>query len=733
MQGSIKPARLPISYRLGILLVMLVTVLLPVVYVSLIAAVGYAVYWHAFSNTSILTSDWGISSTRTNARAKGMLFLIYVAPMIIGVIMVIFMLKPLFSRPGRRRRTRRLEREDEPLLFALVDHICDAVRAPRPKRIDIDLQVNASASFRNGILSMLGSDLVLTIGLPLVAGLNMRQFAGVLAHEFGHFSQGAGMRMTYLVRTIVYWFERVVEERDSWDEQLIEYSRGSDMRLAWIFWLARGLVWLTRRILWCLMMVGHLVAGFMLRQMEFDADRYECRFSGSDAFTQTMQRLVILSIADQQSIGQVNDFYQEGRLVDDLPQLTLRNAKRLPVELRQAASTMADAHETGLFDTHPSNKDRIAAAELEDAPGIFRLKYPAAYLFRNFATVCREATVASYREVFGRQFDESILASVEEIYAHQEAELSERAALRRYFQGSVTMVRPLRVTAQEIGLPEDANEAIEQLRRDRSWLEQNAVQWAECVNQLREDENSLAEAQFARQFLASGVRFSADAFSADFRSYDKISRYEETIYKRRESTEEYLDKADRRSTRRLKTALSLLSVPEIDSRMVDGPARRKRCETLLNSLAFLADRMPAALALLQKEALLQRCLQKMDASPEEQAVQTLLTSTAREIVEAVRGMHSTLQHQRYPFEHAKGEISLADYILGELPPEDNLSGYVHAANHLTDTLFRVYARTLSALCQIAEGVESALGMEPLPDPSSKSDEDRSSVQPAVNG
>jgi Zn-dependent protease with chaperone function len=36
--------------------------------------------------------------------------------------------------------------------------------------------------------------LVLVIGLPLAAGMSMRQVAGVLAHEFGHFAQGAGMR-----------------------------------------------------------------------------------------------------------------------------------------------------------------------------------------------------------------------------------------------------------------------------------------------------------------------------------------------------------------------------------------------------------------------------------------------------------------------------------------------------------------------------------------------------------
>jgi hypothetical protein len=51
-------------------------------------------------------------------------------------------------------------------------------------------------------LGVFKKDLVLTIGLPLVAGLSVREFGGVLAHEFGHFAQGGGMRLTALVRYV---------------------------------------------------------------------------------------------------------------------------------------------------------------------------------------------------------------------------------------------------------------------------------------------------------------------------------------------------------------------------------------------------------------------------------------------------------------------------------------------------------------------------------------------------
>jgi hypothetical protein len=141
----------------------------------------------------------GVGTGRNNGRAMVMAFMVYVAPIAIGITMVIFMFKPFFSKPGTDSGRRSLKKADEPLLFEFIERICKAVGAPQPRRIDVDCNVNASASFGSGLLSFFSSDLVLTIGMPLVAGLTMRQFGGVMAHEFGHFAQGVGMRLTYMI------------------------------------------------------------------------------------------------------------------------------------------------------------------------------------------------------------------------------------------------------------------------------------------------------------------------------------------------------------------------------------------------------------------------------------------------------------------------------------------------------------------------------------------------------
>ena len=71
--------------------------------------------------------------------------LCYVAPIIVGVVLVFFMIKPLFARRPKDYEPHRVLPGEEPELFRLVYAVCDTVRAPRPARVLVDFQVNAFA------------------------------------------------------------------------------------------------------------------------------------------------------------------------------------------------------------------------------------------------------------------------------------------------------------------------------------------------------------------------------------------------------------------------------------------------------------------------------------------------------------------------------------------------------------------------------------------------------------
>jgi hypothetical protein len=351
-------------------------------------------------------------------RSRAFVALVYAAPLIAGPIAVFFMFKPLLARPSRQERYRALRRESEPLLFSFIDRICDEVGAPRPKRIDVDCSVNAGAGFGRGILSVFGPrHLVLTIGLPLAAGLTLREFGGVMAHELGHFAQGIGMRLRYLSQSIVDWFIRVVYQRDQWDDWLDETAENLDIRIGWIFLVAKLFVAIGRGILWVLFHIGLATTGFLARQREFDADSYECRFAGSRAFASTIRKLHLLNSASQVAGMQLSASLDMRKLVDKYPGLIAYHARKMAGEALPHIEKAIDDSKTGWFDTHPSDKDRIAAAEKIASPSIFHSDRPAADLFTDFNAQAAAATWDLYLGYFGPKVPRTALQPLPEFLA----------------------------------------------------------------------------------------------------------------------------------------------------------------------------------------------------------------------------------------------------------------------------------------------------------------------------
>ena len=95
---------------------------------------------------------WRLRTTLQHASSRSGLIQIalYLGPAVAGGILIFFMVKPFFGAKTKSRSPSRWDPVKEPLLFAFVQKICGLVGAPAPCRIDVDCQVNASASLRRG-------------------------------------------------------------------------------------------------------------------------------------------------------------------------------------------------------------------------------------------------------------------------------------------------------------------------------------------------------------------------------------------------------------------------------------------------------------------------------------------------------------------------------------------------------------------------------------------------------
>lgn len=404
-----RPASL--FYQLGLGLVTLAMVLLPCVYLALTALAGFGVYHFA---THYFAEIW---EWRISGRGGLMLkVLCSVTPLLVGSIILLFMVKPIFARKTKRMQPITLNPEHEPLFHALVHRICAIVGAPAPREIRFDCEVNASAGFRRGFLSFFGNDLVLTVGLPLMAGLTMREIAGVIAHEFGHFTQGAGMRLSYIIRRVNGWFARVVYQRDAWDATLDDWAQTDTWWLSFMVGCARLGVWFSRLILKGLMFLGHAISSFLMRQMEFDADRCEIHVAGSEGFEWTMFRLVEIGATTNVLYREMQKTWRTShRLPDNVPLLVAHHVAQLSDEARAKLAAGIGTEKTGWLDTHPSDADRIAAARRIGAPGLFTEDGHAIDLVANFATLGKFVTLAHYEDDLEIPTTEDFLIPVEAV------------------------------------------------------------------------------------------------------------------------------------------------------------------------------------------------------------------------------------------------------------------------------------------------------------------------------
>ncbi len=396
LTGTVPRTPVSLLYRAGLALVATMMILLPAIYVAMIGAAGWATWWWATHFTFLL------HGAHRGPRLYLFQLMCYIGPLFAGLVLVFFMVKPLFARHAPRAQPLALNPGAEPLLFAFIARICEIVGAPMPKRIDLDCQLNASASFRRGGLSLFSNDLVLTIGLPLAAGLTLREFAGVLAHEFGHFTQGFGMRLCYIIRSVNAWFARVVYERDAWDLALEEWAQTEEGWLAILVGLTRLAVWFSRQLLKLLMLVGHGIGCFMLRQMEYDADSYEIKVAGSDTFESALRRMYVLSLLLEKTYKDIRTSWNLNRhLPDDFPAYLLEHDHRLSNEQRTKIEDCMGLKATEVFETHPSNGDRIRCARQANEPGVFHRQEPASALFTNFEIPAKQVTLLHYSDDLG--------------------------------------------------------------------------------------------------------------------------------------------------------------------------------------------------------------------------------------------------------------------------------------------------------------------------------------------
>ncbi|MBL1432655.1 MAG: M48 family metalloprotease [Gammaproteobacteria bacterium] len=306
------------------------------------------------------------------------------------ILLTVFMAKSLFAvrkvgQPGGVE----VSSEDEPHLFEFLYTLSDEIGAPKPHRVFITSEVNAAVFYDLSLVNLIfPSKKNLIVGLGLVNVLNLGEFKAVLAHEFGHFSQGSMMvgRWVYTAQQII---SHMVGTRD-WLDSLLKFVSRIDIRIAWLGWLLTLIVWSIRSLMDSLFKLVIIAERALSREMEFNADLVAVSITGSDALIHALHKLQNADQAWQTALSIASKEAADEKILEDifLAQTAVIEEMRRVLNNPEYAATpkMPDLnrHDHRIFHeesalppqmwaTHPANSDReenakqtYVAADIDD-------------------------------------------------------------------------------------------------------------------------------------------------------------------------------------------------------------------------------------------------------------------------------------------------------------------------------------------------------------------------------
>ena len=261
------------AYARNARIAMLGLLLFLALYLGLIA-------WFAWTTVHLL-DGWTSSPDSTLRLAFG----------VANGFFAVFLAKALiFFKRSEQPLALEITAEQEPELFAFLQKLVAEAQAPKPHRVFLSPDVNAAVFFDLSFVNLIyPTRKNLVIGVGLVNALTLGEFKAVLAHEFGHFAQRsmAVGRWVYIAQQIAH---QIVAKRDALDEILMFISR-IDIRVAWIGWLLRIVVWSLRSTLDVAFRLVVFADRALSREMEFQADLVAVSLTGSDALINALHRL----------------------------------------------------------------------------------------------------------------------------------------------------------------------------------------------------------------------------------------------------------------------------------------------------------------------------------------------------------------------------------------------------------------------------------------------------------
>lgn len=294
-----------------------------------------------------------------------------------SLFVFVFLIKFIFSFEGMNTsHLLEVDQDTEPKLFALIEEIVEQVETQLPKKVYLSSEVNASVFYNSSFWSMffpVRKNLI--VGMGLINSVTYQELKGVLAHEFGHFSQRS-MRVGSYVYHANHAIYNMLYNNESLN-RLSEKWYNTSYYAAAFQWLPKTIIGVMQKILQKQYEVINKNYMALSREMEFHADAISAQVAGSNAVETSLLR----SNFSNYCLNNVFNFYgaqmQKNRISADIyadqraATHYLSNKFAYPEVNGIPQISMAEFNKfdksklviTNQWASHPAETDRIAAVD----------------------------------------------------------------------------------------------------------------------------------------------------------------------------------------------------------------------------------------------------------------------------------------------------------------------------------------------------------------------------------
>jgi hypothetical protein len=646
-----------------------------------------------------LTTTWG--GQLTGAPLAGLA--LQVALFLLATLTLLIVLKPLLALRASRHRGIIIGEAQEPDLHAFIADVCERIDAPPPSRIRLFNEATMRTAYHRGPLGFLRNEAVLTIGVPLIAGLNASQLAALVAQSLNRYRRPHLPRATAILLGANGWLQRAAY-RDDPLEALVrrwhdEGRLGDGLHgvLQRFFAAGRALVRARLRL-------SQALGRHLIHRTVAEGDKAALAFAGTEGFVHMLEQSRLLAHAGDSVLpGLKAQWEAQGELPDNLVQLIVLHSRQYPVNMPQKLRAEQEQEKAAIGDILPSDNQRLTRVARQPVQGAYYCLSPAAVLFRNYAKLTRTMTLRFYHHRLQLPLNPYQLKPVT---ARGSLEQQLEQQLARSFRGLYADFLPLRLR-QQVRELKDEEKARQQWQVATARIASEIERGRLARNQFEESERAHIDSALREEMQLAGLGARWDGQRLKGGELDAVHQQARDAEDEHAQAVKSLTQYLKAHAMRLAAALALLET----AGTLPQAIRELRQEVhLLLSVLERIEHVHEQLRQLALHAILLESLLSYESLKGSQRLTDRTEQHAADCQHLVTAIGVALKSAPYPFANGNSR-SMMEFVLQEATGEAGARGDFDRAHDTVKRLGLVQRRMLARLAAIGEQAEKALGLQ----------------------